>query len=70
MPIALAPIEQEVTVMRVACDPKDLSHLAALGLVKEAKVKVLSSQSGSVVVLVKGSRLALDRQIASRIFVA
>ena len=70
MPISLAPLEQEMSVVRVSCDPKEISHLAALGLVKEAKVKVLSVHAGAVVVLVKGSRLALDHQIASRIFVA
>lgn len=70
MPIALAPLNQEMTVARVACDPKELSHLAALGIVKDAKLVVLSSQKGAVVVLVKGSRLALDHQTASKIFVA
>ena len=70
MPIALAPLNQEMTVVRVACNPKELSHLAALGIVREAKVTVLSSTMGAVVVLVKGSRLALDHLTASKIFVA
>ncbi len=70
MPIALAPLNVEVTVVRVACDSKQLSHLAALGIVKDSKITVLSSQGGAVVVLVKGSRLALDHQTASKIFVA
>lgn len=70
MPITIAPTEKELVVVRVACDPKEVSHLAALGIVKEAKVEVLSSQHGAVVLLVKGSRLALDRQTASKIFVA
>ncbi|MCR5348132.1 MAG: ferrous iron transport protein A [Bacilli bacterium] len=70
MPIALAPLHEEVTVVRIGCDPKDLSHLAALGLSKGAVVTVISSVLGSVVVLVKGTRLALDHQIAAKIFVA
>lgn len=70
MPIFLAPIEQEVTISRVGCDPKESARLAALGVLKDAKVKVLSSQHGAVVVLVRGSRLALDRVTASKIFVA
>ena len=70
MPIAFAPLNQEMTIVRVTCEPKELSHLAALGIVKDAKVTVLSSQAGSVVVLIKDSRLALDRQTASHIFVA
>ena len=70
MPIALAPLHQEMTVVRIACDPKELSHLAALGIVKDAKVTVLSSQMGAVVISVLGSRLALDYKTASKIFVA
>ncbi len=70
MPIALAPIGCEMTVARVVSTGKDASHLAALGLVKDAKVTVLSCQGGSVVLLLRGSRLALDRQTAAKIFVA
>ena len=70
MPIALAPIYQQMRVVRLACDQKDASRLAALGLTKDAEVTVLSSEHGAVVVLVMGSRLALDHNIASKIFVA
>ena len=70
MPISLAPTHQEITIRRLACNERENSRLAALGLVKDAKVTVLSSQSGSVVILVRGSRLALDRVTASKIFVA
>lgn len=70
MPITIAPLNQELRVVRISTDPKEISHLAALGLVKDAIVTVLSSQGGSVVILVKGSRLALDRHTASKIFVA
>ena len=70
MPISLAPINEELVIARVACDAKENTRLAALGLTKDAKVTVLSSQLGAVVVLIKGSRLALDRQTAARIFVA
>ena len=70
MPIAFAPINVEMTIMRVAYDSKENARLAALGIAKDARVTVLSSQGGAVVLLVKGSRLALDRQTASKIFVA
>jgi len=70
MPIALAPLNQEVTIARVACDPKEISHLAAMGLARNVKVTVLSSIKGAVVISLRGSRLALDRDIAARIFVA
>ena len=70
MPIALAPTNQEIKIARILLSSKEVNHLASLGLTKDAKVTVLSSSAGAVVVLVKGSRLALDRQTASKIIVA
>ncbi|MBE6126566.1 MAG: ferrous iron transport protein A [Erysipelotrichaceae bacterium] len=70
MPIFLAPIDREVTIRHVGCEPKESARLAALGLCKDTKVTVLSSQHGAVVVLIRGSRLALDRVTASKIIVA
>ena len=70
MPLYLAPLNSEVHIARMAVPPKEAAHLASLGLVEDGPITVLSSQGGSVVVLVRGSRLALDRQTASKIFVA
>lgn len=70
MPIFLAPLNQEITITHIECDDKEINHLAALGITKDAKVTLLSSQNRSVIVLVRGSRLALDRNLASKIFVA
>jgi len=70
MPIALAPIHEEMQIARVACDRKESTRLAALGVIEGAPVTVLSSLHGAVIVLIKGARLALDHKTASHIFVA
>ena len=70
MPLILAPVGREVTVGRIATDEKTKKHLANLGLLADAKITVLSSQGGSTVCMVKNGRLALDRSVASRIYVA
>ena len=70
MPIALAPIHEEMQIARVACDRKESTRLAALGVIEGASVTVLSSLHGAVIVLIKGTRLALDHKTASHIFVA
>lgn len=70
MPLSLAPIQQTLTVARIACDAKQANHLAALGLVKGAKIEALSSSGGAVILILKGSRIALDHSTAARIFVA
>ena len=70
MPLILAPIGQEVRIVRIALDEKTAKHLLNLGVLAGETITVLSSSGGSAVCRVKNGRLALDRQIAARIFVA
>ncbi len=70
MPLLLAPIGQEVKIVRIAADDKTKKHLSNLGVLVEGTITVLSSSGGSAVCRVKEGRLALDRNIASRIYVA
>ena len=70
MPIFLAPLNVEVKVLKVLTDEKTKKHLESLGITISSTLVVLSSNSGGVVVLVKDGRLALDKNISSKIFVA
>lgn len=70
MPVALAPINQELKVVRVLTDDKTKKHLESLGILVNSSLTVVSSVNGGVVVAVKEGRLALDRSIASKILVA
>lgn len=70
MPIALAPINQELKVVKVLADDKTKKHLESLGILVNSSLTVISSVNGGVVVAVKEGRLALDRSIASKILVA
>ena len=42
-------------------------HLETLGFVEGAEVTVVSEQSGDLIVEVKGSQVALNKQVATRI---
>ncbi len=70
MPIALAPTNTELTVVKILLDDKNKKHLESLGIMPKAKVTLISSINGGVVLVVKEGRLALDRTIASKILVA
>lgn len=70
MPIMLAPLNQEVRVIKVLADEKTKKHLEDLGILANSTLTVLSSVNGGVVVAVKNGRLALDHEIASKILVA
>jgi len=70
MPIALAPINQELKVIKVLADDKTKKHLESLGILVNSSLTIVSSVNGGVVVAVKEGRLALDHSIASKILVA
>ena len=70
MPLLLAPIGQEVRIVKIIADERTKKHLANLGILVDATVTVLSASGGSTVCRVKEGRLALDRNVASHIFVA
>ena len=70
MPIALAPINTELKVVRVLADDKTKKHLESLGILVNSSLTIISSVNGGVVVAVKEGRLALDHSIASKILVA
>jgi len=70
MPIALAPTNTEIKVVKILADEKTKKHLESLGILIGSSLVVISSVNGGVVIAVKDGRLALDRSIASKILVA
>lgn len=70
MPIVFAPQGENLRVIRVLADDKTKKHLENLGITIGAELTVLSVSGGSVIVMVKDSRLALDKGVASKILVA
>lgn len=69
MPIAIAPLNTHLRVIRISSDPKVKKHLESLGITINSIITILSSDGGNVIILVKEGRLALDKVIASTIFV-
>lgn len=69
MPIAIAPLNTPLRVIRISSDPKVKKHLESLGITINSIITILSSDGGNVIILVKEGRLALDKVIANTIFV-
>lgn len=70
MPIFIAPHNTDLKVVKLLLDDSTKKHLENLGITVGSKLQVLSTESGSVILLVKSGRLALDRNIAMKILVA
>lgn len=70
MPLVIAPLNQELKVIKILADEKVKKHLESLGITINSCITVLSQSNGSVICKVKEGRLALDRNIAVKIVVA
>lgn len=70
MPIVVAPIGKNLTVKRILTDDKTKKHLESLGITIGSTLSIISASGGSVICLVKDGRLALDKNLATKIFVA
>jgi len=69
MPVVIAPVNQELKIIKIMTDERTKKHLESLGIAVNGNLTVLSSSGGSVVLLIKDCRLALDRNIATKILV-
>ena len=70
MPIILVPMNVTLKVIRIGSDEKTKKHLESLGITLSSELSVLSSSGGTVIVKVKDGRIALDRELSAKIFVA
>lgn len=70
MPINIAPLNEELTIKKVLVDDKTKRHFESLGIVANGKIMVVSVNGGNTIVVVKGVRLGLNRELASKILVA
>jgi Fe2+ transport system protein FeoA len=66
--LGACPVGLQATVLCLACPAHDAQRLRALGLFEGARVGVLDTRSG-MVLDVRGTRLALGREIAASITV-
>ena len=64
MPLVFAKEGETVTIRRIG----GRDDVAELGFVVDSPVLIVSHMAGNLIVQVKGSRVALDRSMAQKIF--
>ncbi|MBQ4506717.1 MAG: ferrous iron transport protein A [Firmicutes bacterium] len=69
MPLNLADIGTEYIVKRISGKQEIKQHLENLGFVAGATVIVVSKVAGNVIVNVKESRIAINSEMAQKIYV-
>ena len=68
MPLIFAKEGETVTIRRISGKDEVRQHLAERGFVMDAEGLIVSHMAGNLIVQVKGSRIALDKSMAQRIF--
>lgn len=69
MPILLAEVGEENIIRKVGGSPEMKKHLEDLGFVAGSTVRVISEINGNLIVNVKESRIAINREMAGKIMV-
>lgn len=69
MPLTLANIGEENMIKKVGGKPETRKFLENLGFVAGGSVTVISEIGGNVIVNVKDSRVAVSKEMASKIMV-
>ena len=69
MPLNLADIGEENTIKKVGGSPEVKKHLENLGFVVGNTVTIVNTLGGNVIVNVKESRVAIDREMAMKIMI-
>lgn len=69
MPLTMVRTGEESLIRRIGGNAQTRQFLESLGFVAGSLVTVLSAHGGDVIVNLKGSRVALSREIAAKILI-
>lgn len=69
MPLSMAKPGETLVIRKITGKDEVRAHLAELGFVVDGVVTVVTELAGNLILQVKDSRVALDRNLASRILV-
>ena len=69
MPLTYAVAGEENIIKKIGGTPEVKKHLADLGFVVGGTVTVVNTLGGNMIVNVKDSRVAIDKQMAQKIMV-
>ena len=67
LPLTVAKPGETVTIKKITGKDEVRLHLAELGFVVDTDVTVVNEIGGNLIVQVRDSRIALDRNMANRI---
>ena len=69
LPLSYAEVNEMNVIKKITGNPQMKKHLEDMGFVPGAVVSIVSTVSGNLIVNVKDTKVALDKQLAMRIMI-
>lgn len=69
IPLLMANVGDEYTIKKIGGREKDKTFLATLGFVLDGKISVVNAMAGNLIVNIKDSRVAISKELATKIMV-
>ena len=69
MPLTLADVGVENTILRISGNPEVKRHLEDMGFVPGADIELITVFNGNVIVKIKDSRVAISEETARKIMI-
>lgn len=69
MPLTFAAVGEEAVIRKISGNPETKQHLENLGFVTGGTVRIVSTIAGNLIVNVKESRVAISKEMASKIMI-
>ena len=69
MPLIFAAVGEEAIIRKVGGNPETKQHLENLGFVTGGSIRIVSTIAGNLIVNVKESRVAISKEMASKIMI-
>ena len=69
MRLIIAPIGREGKVVKINADEKTKNRLQNIGIIEGGKITLMQSNFGDVIVKVRDCRIAMNKDVASKITV-
>ena len=69
MPLILANVGESNIIKKICGSPKVRKHLENLGFVVGGSVSIITELGGNIIVNVKEARIAVSREMASKIMI-
>lgn len=67
MRLIIAPIGKEGKVVKIDTDEKTKNRLQNIGIIEGGKIMLMQSNFGDVIVKVRDCRIAMNKDVASKI---